>query len=148
MVRFLTWPSAREARSPSTTSSLPSSSALLPSTLALLSTWGLALLVVYVAILTSQVRTSANDNLQFDSSLAGTTCGSFESSVQSYCDSADPYCCSKFEHNFHCLGEVPADPRVCLAGSDTNVHNGYVSEYGSQALSFVNNALASSPSTC
>ncbi|KAK5175494.1 uncharacterized protein LTR77_000633 [Saxophila tyrrhenica] len=63
----------------------------------------------------------------FDSSLAGTTCGSFESSIQSYCDSADPYCCT---------------------GSDANVHNGYEAEYGADALSFVNSKLASAPSMC
>jgi acetylxylan esterase len=42
------------------------------------------------------------------------------SKVQSYCDSQDPYCCT---------------------GNDANHHQQYVSIYGQQALTFVNNAL-------
>ncbi|KAJ3556797.1 hypothetical protein NPX13_g10058 [Xylaria arbuscula] len=40
--------------------------------------------------------------------------------IQSYCDAADPYCCN---------------------GNDANTHQGYVTEYGSQALSFIQSLL-------
>ncbi|ROW01370.1 hypothetical protein VMCG_05861 [Cytospora schulzeri] len=43
------------------------------------------------------------------------------SKIQSYCDAADPYCCN---------------------GSDANTHQGYGSEYGSQALAFVKSKLS------
>ncbi|TGJ81642.1 hypothetical protein E0Z10_g7135 [Xylaria hypoxylon] len=36
--------------------------------------------------------------------------------IKSYCDAADPYCCN---------------------GNDANTHQGYVTEYGSQALAFI-----------
>lgn len=47
------------------------------------------------------------------------------SKIQSYCDSADPYCCT---------------------GNDANVHQGYGSEYGQQALAFIKSKLSSSSS--
>ncbi|EJD43596.1 putative acetyl xylan esterase [Auricularia subglabra TFB-10046 SS5] len=40
--------------------------------------------------------------------------------IQSYCDSADPYCCN---------------------GNNANVHQGYANEYGAQALAFVKSKL-------
>ncbi|KAJ8125421.1 hypothetical protein O1611_g8218 [Lasiodiplodia mahajangana] len=40
--------------------------------------------------------------------------------IQSYCDAADPYCCN---------------------GNDANTHQGYVTEYGSQALAFIQSKL-------
>ena len=43
--------------------------------------------------------------------------------IQSYCDSADPYCCN---------------------GNDANVHQGYGSEYGQAALTFIKSKLSSS----
>ncbi|RAL66664.1 hypothetical protein DID88_006349 [Monilinia fructigena] len=45
------------------------------------------------------------------------------SKIKSYCDAADPYCCN---------------------GSDANTHQGYGTEYGQQALAFVNAQLAAS----
>ncbi|KAG4026251.1 hypothetical protein MFRU_043g00550 [Monilinia fructicola] len=45
------------------------------------------------------------------------------SKIKSYCDAADPYCCN---------------------GSDANTHQGYGTEYGQQALTFVNAQLAAS----
>ncbi|ESZ91750.1 putative acetyl xylan esterase (Axe1) [Sclerotinia borealis F-4128] len=53
---------------------------------------------------------------------SGFSCPS-ASKIKSYCDSADPYCCT---------------------GSDANTHQGYGTEYGQQALTFVNAKLASS----
>ncbi|KAI1150364.1 cutinase-domain-containing protein [Nemania diffusa] len=41
--------------------------------------------------------------------------------IKSYCDSADPYCCN---------------------GSDANVHQGYVVEYGAVALAFIKSKLS------
>ncbi|KAI0144316.1 cutinase-domain-containing protein [Xylariaceae sp. FL1272] len=43
--------------------------------------------------------------------------------IKSYCDSADPYCCN---------------------GNNAAVHQGYVTEYGSQALAFIQELLGSS----
>ncbi|RWA05398.1 hypothetical protein EKO27_g9698, partial [Xylaria grammica] len=40
--------------------------------------------------------------------------------IQSYCDAADPYCCN---------------------GNDANTHQGYVTEYGSEALAFIQSLL-------
>ncbi|KAJ4368774.1 hypothetical protein N0V83_005856 [Neocucurbitaria cava] len=40
--------------------------------------------------------------------------------IQSYCDSADPYCCN---------------------GNDANAHQQYVNKYGSQALTFIKSKL-------
>ncbi|KAI1303999.1 cutinase [Xylaria venustula] len=40
--------------------------------------------------------------------------------IKSYCDAADPYCCN---------------------GNDANVHQGYVTEYGAQALAFIESLL-------
>lgn len=48
------------------------------------------------------------------------SCGNYNSKIKSYCDAADPYCCN---------------------GSNAATHQGYASEYGSQALSFVNSLL-------
>lgn len=45
--------------------------------------------------------------------------------MQSYCDSADPYCCD---------------------GSDGNVHQGYGTEYGQDALTFIQGKLDSASS--
>ncbi|KAI0400023.1 carbohydrate esterase family 5 protein [Xylaria palmicola] len=53
---------------------------------------------------------------------SGFTCSPGNPSIiQSYCDSADPYCCN---------------------GNDANTHQGYVTEYGSQALSFILSKLS------
>ncbi|KAM0452943.1 hypothetical protein ACHAPV_007448 [Trichoderma viride] len=57
----------------------------------------------------------------FDAHTAGFQCAA-ASKVQSYCDAADPYCCN---------------------GNDPNTHQGYGTEYGSQALAFVNSKLSS-----
>lgn len=66
----------------------------------------------------------------FDARPAGQSCGSYNGLIQSYCDSADPYCCN---------------------GNDANVHQGYGSEYGQQAIAFVKSKLSanggSSPSS-
>ncbi|KAI0816206.1 carbohydrate esterase family 5 protein [Xylaria sp. FL0064] len=40
--------------------------------------------------------------------------------IKSYCDAADPYCCN---------------------GNDPNTHQGYVTEYGAQALAFIESLL-------
>ncbi|KAF7890719.1 hypothetical protein EAF00_009034 [Botryotinia globosa] len=53
---------------------------------------------------------------------SGFSCPS-ASKIKSYCDAADPYCCT---------------------GSDANTHQGYGTEYGQQALTFVDAQLASS----
>ncbi|KAJ3032738.1 hypothetical protein HDV00_007176 [Rhizophlyctis rosea] len=55
----------------------------------------------------------------------GYVCGQDGSKIKSYCDSADPYCCT---------------------GNDANVHQGYVNEYGSQALAFIKSKLSSTSS--
>ncbi|KAL7803571.1 carbohydrate-binding module family 1 protein [Trichoderma aethiopicum] len=57
----------------------------------------------------------------FDARPAGFVCPS-ASKIKSYCDSADPYCCT---------------------GNDPNVHQGYGQEYGQQALAFINSQLSS-----
>ncbi|VDC06425.1 unnamed protein product [Peniophora sp. CBMAI 1063] len=44
----------------------------------------------------------------------------YASNIQSYCDAADPYCCN---------------------GNDATTHQGYATEYGSAALTFVKNKL-------
>lgn len=44
------------------------------------------------------------------------------SKIQSYCDSADPYCCN---------------------GNDASVHQGYGAEYGQQALAFIKSKISS-----
>nr|OQO14599.1 Acetylxylan esterase 2 [Rachicladosporium sp. CCFEE 5018]OQO22420.1 Acetylxylan esterase 2 [Rachicladosporium sp. CCFEE 5018] len=56
----------------------------------------------------------------FSSRPSGQTCGNYNSKIQSYCDAADPYCCN---------------------GNNAATHNGYASEYGSKALTFVNSKL-------
>ncbi|KAF2240147.1 carbohydrate esterase family 5 protein [Viridothelium virens] len=56
----------------------------------------------------------------FDARPNGFTCGSFSSKIQSYCDAADPYCSN---------------------GNDAATHQGYGSEYGQAALTFVNSKL-------
>lgn len=43
--------------------------------------------------------------------------------IQSYCDAADPYCCN---------------------GSDANTHQGYGTEYGQAALTFIKGKLSAS----
>ncbi|KAF5312248.1 hypothetical protein D9619_002760 [Psilocybe cf. subviscida] len=48
------------------------------------------------------------------------------SKIQSYCDAADPYCCN---------------------GNDANTHQGYGTEYGQAALSFINSKLSASGSS-
>ncbi|KAE9383119.1 putative acetyl xylan esterase [Gymnopus androsaceus JB14] len=50
---------------------------------------------------------------------AGFSCP-FASNIQSYCDSSDPYCCN---------------------GNNANTHQGYATEYGAVALTFVKNKL-------
>lgn len=62
------------------------------------------------------------NNPQFAPRPSGFVCPS-ASKVKSYCDVADPYCCN---------------------GSDTNTHQGYGTEYGEQALTFVNAQLSAS----
>jgi acetylxylan esterase len=44
----------------------------------------------------------------------------YAGNIQSYCDSADPYCCN---------------------GNDANTHQGYANEYGGVALTFVKNKV-------
>jgi len=44
----------------------------------------------------------------------------YASNIQSYCDAADPYCCN---------------------GSDANTHQGYATEYGAVALTFIKNKV-------
>ncbi|KAF2966445.1 hypothetical protein GQX73_g7132 [Xylaria multiplex] len=52
---------------------------------------------------------------------SGFQCSPADSSIiQSYCDAADPYCCN---------------------GNDANTHQGYVTEYGSEALTFIQSLL-------
>lgn len=52
---------------------------------------------------------------------SGFQCSPADSSIiKSYCDAADPYCCN---------------------GNDANTHQGYVTEYGAQALSFIQSLL-------
>ena len=58
---------------------------------------------------------------QFDERSSSFQCPSADK-IQSYCDAADPYCCN---------------------GSDAATHQGYGSEYGSQALAFVESKLSS-----
>ncbi|KAK3116662.1 hypothetical protein LTR53_002709 [Teratosphaeriaceae sp. CCFEE 6253] len=57
----------------------------------------------------------------FDARSSSFVC-SGASRIQSYCDSADPYCCT---------------------GSDANVHQGYGAEYGQDALRFIKGKLSS-----
>jgi len=78
----------------------------------------------YVAGLTYNVGSCAAQG--FDAKPAGSTCGAFDSAVQSYCDAADPYCCT---------------------GSDANTHNQYATEYGADALAFVQSKLSSTGGT-
>jgi acetylxylan esterase len=59
---------------------------------------------------------------QFDARPSGFVCPN-ASKIKSYCDSADPYCCT---------------------GNDANVHQGYGQEYGQQALAFIKSQLSSS----
>ncbi|KAK5679010.1 hypothetical protein LTS10_008665 [Elasticomyces elasticus] len=61
----------------------------------------------------------------FDARPASFSCPS-ASKIQSYCDAADPYCCT---------------------GSDANVHQGYGAEYGQAALKFIQGKLSSSTAT-
>ncbi|ROV98035.1 hypothetical protein VMCG_06985 [Cytospora schulzeri] len=56
----------------------------------------------------------------FDARPSGFSCPS-AAKIQSYCDSADPYCCN---------------------GYDAATHQGYGSEYGQQALAFVKTKIA------
>lgn len=58
-------------------------------------------------------------DLQFDQRPAGFSCPS-ASKIKSYCDASDPYCCN---------------------GSNAATHQGYGSEYGSQALAFIKSKL-------
>ncbi|KAH8900349.1 carbohydrate esterase family 5 protein [Thozetella sp. PMI_491] len=58
----------------------------------------------------------------FDPRPSGFSCPS-ASKIQSYCDAADPYCCN---------------------GSDAATHQGYGTEYGQAALTFVNSKLSAS----
>ncbi|KAK5797738.1 hypothetical protein VI817_004029 [Penicillium citrinum] len=57
---------------------------------------------------------------QFDQRPAGFTCPS-ANKIQSYCDAADPYCCN---------------------GSDAATHQGYGTEYGTQALAFITSKIS------
>lgn len=56
---------------------------------------------------------------QFDARPAGFSCPN-AAKIQSYCDSADPYCCN---------------------GSDAATHQGYGSEYGQKALTFIKSKI-------
>ncbi|KAB5566761.1 acetylxylan esterase precursor [Coniochaeta sp. 2T2.1] len=58
----------------------------------------------------------------FDARPSGFVCPN-ASKIKSYCDSADPYCCT---------------------GNDANVHQGYGAEYGQQALAFIKSKLSTS----
>lgn len=71
----------------------------------------------YVAGLSYEVGTCEASG--FDARTAGFSCPS-AAKIQSYCDAADPYCCN---------------------GSDATTHEGYGSEYGSQAYSFIQGKL-------
>ncbi|KAI1322542.1 cutinase-domain-containing protein [Xylariaceae sp. FL0255] len=63
----------------------------------------------------------------FDQRPAGYVCSPASASIlKSYCDSSDPYCCN---------------------GDDAATHQGYVTEYGSQALAFIESKLSSTGST-
>lgn len=57
---------------------------------------------------------------QFDARPSGFSCPN-AAKIQSYCDAADPYCCD---------------------GSDANTHQGYGSEYGQDALTFVESKVS------
>lgn len=59
--------------------------------------------------------------LQFDARPSGFSCPN-AAKIQSYCDAADPYCCN---------------------GSDAATHQGYGSEYGSVAFTFIQSKLNS-----
>lgn len=56
---------------------------------------------------------------QFDARPSGFSCPS-AAKIKSYCDAADPYCCN---------------------GSNAATHQGYGSEYGQQALTFVKSKI-------
>ncbi|KAK5134159.1 carbohydrate esterase [Meristemomyces frigidus] len=56
----------------------------------------------------------------FSARPAGSSCGSYNSLIQSYCDAADPYCCN---------------------GNNAATHQGYGAEYGAAALTFVKSKL-------
>jgi acetylxylan esterase len=56
----------------------------------------------------------------FDARPQGFSCSPYTSKIRSYCDAADPYCSN---------------------GNNANVHQGYGSEYGQNALSFVRSKL-------
>ncbi|KAL4958667.1 cutinase [Aspergillus stella-maris] len=72
---------------------------------------------LYVAGLSYNVGTCTAGG--FNARPSGFSCPS-ASKIQSYCDSADPYCCN---------------------GSDAATHQGYGAEYGSDALQFVQSLL-------
>ena len=57
---------------------------------------------------------------QFDGRPTGQYCGNYNSDIKSYCDASDPYCSN---------------------GNNPATHQGYGSEYGQQALSFVNSKV-------
>jgi|TARA_R110002003_G_scaffold191_15_gene14820 acetylxylan esterase len=58
---------------------------------------------------------------QFAARPAGFQCSPASTSIiQSYCDAADPYCCT---------------------GNDANTHQQYVNKYGSQALAFIKSKI-------
>ncbi|KAJ5301244.1 hypothetical protein PENANT_c104G01858 [Penicillium antarcticum] len=56
----------------------------------------------------------------FDARPAGFSCPS-ASNIQSYCDAGDPYCCN---------------------GNNAATHAGYITEYGSRALTFIKDKLS------
>lgn len=56
---------------------------------------------------------------QFDARPSGFSCPS-AAKIKSYCDAADPYCCN---------------------GNNAATHQGYGSEYGQQALTFVKSKI-------
>lgn len=62
---------------------------------------------------------------QFAPRAAGFVCPS-AAKIQSYCDAADPYCCN---------------------GNDANTHQGYGTEYGQAALTFINAKLSATGSS-
>lgn len=64
--------------------------------------------------------------LQFDARDAGFSCPN-AAKIQSYCDSADPYCCN---------------------GNDDNTHQGYGAEYGKQAFQFIQSKTNSTAPKC
>jgi acetylxylan esterase len=66
-------------------------------------------------------KSRSDKKFKFAARPAGFQCAPASTSIiQSYCDAADPYCCT---------------------GNDANAHQQYVNKYGSQALTFIKGKL-------